>query len=282
MMRTPISAIARGATAALLMLAAAGCEAPQPLAPTTSVADYIPRVSTANGAIAAVLREGVAPLSAGTGAPVVPATGNAVNGGSAQVPVSASGDFTTIIIAIQGSNDYWELTLPAGVSASDVILGVAASVRATTLRVRYSVGSATAVGEYATQNLRVHRVGNGDIQISVSWTGASDVDLHVIDPSGAEVSWSNTTVASGGTLDLDSNAGCAIDNVNNENIVWAVGAAPRGEYRVVVDYWSDCGVPQSDYVVTVQAAGLTPQVFSGSFVGVSSGNPDAAIATFTY
>ena len=117
--------------------------------------------------------------------------------------------------------------------------------------------------------------------MSVSWTGASDVDLHVIDPSGEEVYFGNLHSASGGTLDLDSNAACNIDNKNNENIVWPVGGAPSGEYTVIVDYWSDCGVARSDYVVTVQVEGQEAQVFSGSFVG-PAGMPSVEIATFTY
>ena len=273
---------ARTSAAACALLVVAGCEAPQQLGPAASVTDFIPRVSTANGDIAAVLREGAAP-SAGTGAaPAVPGAATAVNGGSAQVVVSSDAEFTTVIVSVQGADDYWELTLPAGATASDVVLGVAPQATAGTIRVRYGVGTGGTVGSYASQNLRVYRVGNGDVQISVSWTGASDVDLRVIDPSGEEVYFGNPIAASGGRLDLDSNAACSIDNVNNENIVWPVGGAPRGEYRVVVDYWSDCGVARSDYVVTVQAEGQEPQIFSGSFVGAFGANPPAEITTFTY
>lgn len=273
---------ALGTKIALAALVLAGCESPQQLGPTSSVADYIPRVSTANGAIAAVLRTGEVPVAGAGAAPTVPAAAAAVNGGSAQVAVAAGAEFTTVIVAVQGAADYWELTLPAGVAASDVVLGVSRQATAGTIRVQYAVGDGTTVGSYANQLLQVYRVGNGDVQVSISWTGASDVDLHVIDPSGEEVYFGNLTSASGGRLDLDSNAGCQIDNKNNENIVWPVGGAPSGEYRVVVDYWDDCGVARSDYVVTVQVTGQEAQVFSGSFVGEAALNPDAEIVAFTY
>jgi uncharacterized protein YfaP (DUF2135 family) len=104
----------------------------------------------------------------------------------------------------------------------------------------------------------------------------------VIDPNGDEVYWANRTVASGGELDLDSNPACTIDNTNNENIVWPTGSAPSGQYQVIVDYWSDCGVPRSDYVVTVSMAGQQPQIFTGSFVGLADDNPDDDIGTFTF
>ncbi len=270
--------------AAIAVLAAliGGCEAPQPLGPAGSVADFISRVSTADGSVQAVLREGTPPVASAAAAPTVPAAGTAVNGGSAKFPVEAGAHFTTVYVWLLGADDYWELTLPAGVAASEVVVGVAPQVGASTLRLQYGVGTGGTVSQYAGQSLRVYRVGVGDVQVSVSWTGASDVDLHVYDPSGEKVYFGNLSSASGGTLDLDSNAACNLDNVNNENVVWPVGAAPHGEYRVVVNYWDDCGVPRSDYVVTVQAAGLEPQVFSGSFVGPAGGNPDAEITTFTY
>ena len=276
------TSLRHAALAALVALSGSACEAPQPLGPAGSVADYISRVSTADGSVQAVLREGTPPVASAAAAPTVPATATAVNGGSTKFPVSAGADFTAVYVWLLGADDYWELTLPAGASASDVVVGIASQVSASTLRVQYGVGGGGTVSQYAGQSLRVYRVGNGDVQVSVSWTGASDVDLHVYDPSGEEVYFGNPTAASGGTLDLDSNAACNIDNVNNENVVWPVGGAPRGDYRVVVSYWDDCGVGRSDYVVTVQAAGLEPQVFSGSFVGVAGGNPEAEITTFTY
>ena len=278
MPRTPI----RLASAAALVALIAGCEAPQPLGPAGSLAEFISRVSTADGSVQAVLREGTPPVASSAAAPTVPAAGTAVNGGSAKFPIEAASEFTTVYVWLLGADDYWELTLPAGASASDVVVGVASQVGASTLRLQYGVGTAGTVSQYAAQSLRVYRVGNGDVQVSVSWTGASDVDLHVYDPSGEKVYFGNLSAASGGTLDLDSNAACNLDNVNNENIVWPVGGAPHGEYRVVVNYWDDCGAARSDYVVTVQAAGLEPQVFSGSFVGPAGGNPEAEITTFTY
>ncbi len=279
MTRTPLR---HAALAVLVALIGGGCDAPQPLGPGASVSEYISRVSTSDGAVQAVLREGTPPVASASAAPTVPATGTAVNGGSAKFPVASAGEFTTVVVWLLGADDYWELTLPAGASASDVVVGIASQVNASTLRVQYGVGAGGTVSQYAGQSLRVYRVGNGDVQVSVSWTGASDVDLHVYDPSGEKVYFGNLSAASGGTLDLDSNAACNLDNVNNENIVWPVGSAPHGEYRVVVDYWDDCGVAQSDYVVTVQAAGLEPQVFSGSFVGAAGASPDAEITTFTY
>jgi hypothetical protein len=51
------------------------------------------------------------------------------------------------------------------------------------------------------------------------------------------------------------------------HIRWTTGAAPRGTYTVRVDYWSSCGVSQTNYVVTVKN-GTATQLFQGTFTGV--------------
>jgi hypothetical protein len=272
--------------ASILTIAAAvalmSCDAPKQLGPGLLIEDLIPQVSNADGTIQAVLRTGPAP-EAGTGnAATISGIGSVVNGGSTQVTVGAGQSFNTVIVAIPGFQNYWELTIPGDVPAADVVVGMAPSLTASSFQIRYGVVSGGALGAWGVQNIRVTHVGTGDVQISVSWSGASDVDLHVIDPNNEEVYYGNTTSASGGTLDLDSNPACSIDNVNNENIVWPVGAAPHGDYRVVVHYYDDCGVPRSDYVVTVQRTGQSAQIFSGSFIGLNSANPPKEIGTFTY
>ena len=66
---------------------------------------------------------------------------------------------------------------------------------------------------------------SGDVQISVSWDAPSDVDLHVVEPSGEELYYGHSTSATGGQLDVDSNPDCAIDGRQIENIRWP-GRAP--------------------------------------------------------
>ena len=258
------------------------CESPKQLGPGLLIEDLIPRVSNADGTIQAELVTGPAPVGGSGNAATISGIGSVVNGGSAQVTVGASQSYNAVIVAIPGFENYWRLTLPGDVPATDVVVSMAPSLTASTFQLRYAVMSGGALGAYGTQNIRVTHVGTGDVQVSVSWSGASDVDLHVFDPSGEEVYYSNLTAASGGTLDLDSNPACNIDNINNENIVWPVGQAPHGTYRVVVHYYDDCGVPESDYVVTVQMAGQSPRTFSGSFVGLNSANPPKEVGTFDY
>ena len=71
---------------------------------------------------------------------------------------------------------------------------------------------------------------------------------------------------SGGELDLDSNAGCSLGSVRNENITWPAGSAPRGTYTVLVDYWSACDVAATNYTVLVNNGGNV-EILTGRFTG---------------
>lgn len=107
----------------------------------------------------------------------------------------------------------------------------AGKVATTTVRVRVQPGSA---------------LGGGDLQATLRWAGAADLDLHVVDPSGEEIYYGRPTSASGGRLDHDANAGCngAADDDNPvENIYWPTGGAPAGTYTVWVKVYNPCGAP---------------------------------------
>lgn len=122
--------------------------------------------------------------------------------------------------------------------------------------------------------------------MNITWDSRADVDLHVLDPLGEEVYWAHKTAVSGGTLDLDSNAGCGSDGPRAENIFWGSGLiAPRGDYVIRVDYWSNCADVKTNYVVTVNTRGKPSQVFTGFFTGNGDGGGKGSgriITTSTY
>ncbi|HWA17310.1 MAG TPA: hypothetical protein VG817_12815 [Gemmatimonadales bacterium] len=268
-------------------IAIAGCDATLKESTVGHLEDFISSVSDAGSGVQATLVAGDPPeAGAGPGAEVS-GIGVMINGGSSQQHVNGSASFTRVIVAAQGMTNYYQLDLPAGVTAQDVVLGGATSAVARTMVLRYAVGDGGAIGPYATQNVRFLRVGTGDIQVSVAWDDTSDVDLHVIDPSGEEINFSHRTSASGGKLDLDGNPACARNQVgntaafvSNENVVWPTGTAPSGNYKVILDYWSSCGNASTDWVVTVQRTGASPLVVTGTFVGTSA--PDDTVTTFAY
>lgn len=69
----------------------------------------------------------------------------------------------------------------------------------------------------------------------IRWNTRDDVDLHVIDPSGAKFSFQRKTIPGRpGELSEDATVGPA-------NEVWEIRDAPPGEYRVEVELYSSNG-----------------------------------------
>ncbi|MBD2180420.1 DUF2135 domain-containing protein [Planktothrix sp. FACHB-1375] len=84
-------------------------------------------------------------------------------------------------------------------------------------------------------------LGTGVIQTTLRWSTTDDLDLEITDPSGQRVFFQNKRVASGGQLDVDSNAGCQNTITNPvENIFWPASGAPPGNYTVKVNLYQRC------------------------------------------
>ncbi len=253
------------------------------IAPSLDIKDLISGVTASSGAITATLHDTTPPTPGSGPTAQVAGISTVVNGGSATINVTSGQQFQHVYVSVSGANGYWDVVLPAGVATEDLVLSASPTLHAGNMRVQYQLVSGTSVGPVATQTVRVIAVGTGDVQVSVAWTGATDVDLHVIDPASEEIYFGHKTSVSGGKLDLDSNPACNIDNKNNENVVWPVGKAPTGQYQVLVYYYDACQKPRSDWVVTVLVKGKQPQTFTGSFVGDAGvSNPPAQVVTFTY
>ncbi len=265
-----------------LLLAATGCTAELKAPLNPSVGEFVTQVTTLDGTTAAVLRTGDRPL--GGGGPTITVTGTpaGINGGSIQATITATTPFSRVVFSLEGFQDYFELSLPAAVTSVDLVLGLSQLLPSGSYAFLYGGAAAGGpLGAPVSRNVAIIGVATGDVQVIVSWDAASDVDLHVVDPAGEEIYFANLTSASGGTLDLDSNPACSIDNVNNENIVWPRGGAPSGTYSVALVYWSACSVPETNYVVTVQVVGQSPRVFSGTLTGPGSSSQQVPITTFT-
>jgi len=250
-----------------------------------NIRDYIAGITNVGATLTAVRHAGDPPAPGGGGATVnITGGGTVINGGSAQVTVATpSGSFTDIYVVVEGVDGYYQLTLPAPVTAEDLLLTLGQRVPKQAFSLTYGIGSAGAVGGYATVPVTVIPVGTGEVQVSVSWNVESDVDLHVVEPGNEEVFYGNPQSAAGGVLDLDSNPACSIDGKKNENITWT--NAPSGSYTVRVDYYDSCGETATDYVVTVQRKGHAPETFTGSFTGpgdAGGAGSGTQITTFTF
>jgi uncharacterized protein (TIGR03437 family) len=114
------------------------------------------------------------------------------------------------------------------------------------------------IGQAFTATFNRQDVGTANVKVSLSWDTPTDVDLHLVEPGGEEIFYDHDRSAAGGVLDLDSNAGCSIDGVNNENITYLAGRTPPvGEYILRVDFWEDCGGTGANTIVTTTVCGDT-------------------------
>jgi len=96
--------------------------------------------------------------------------------------------------------------------------------------------------------------GTGDVAFRLTWNSDADLDLYVQEPSGNVIYYANSRSSTGGTLDVDSNAGCASRAANPiENVFWSTGTAPRGEYVYWVDHF--CGPGSSFTLQVLRGAG---------------------------
>ena len=234
------------------------------------VSDFVTQVGVLDFGVVGNQRTGSPPQPSGGPTVGAPASAMVINGGSAQLTVSASAPFSTVYLSVQGSvvDGFFELTLPQAANAIVLRLTLAQDIPEEAFSWMIAVATPQgAVSAPAQTAVEVVEVGTGDVQVSVSWDTLADVDLHVVEPSGEEIFYGNPVSGTGGTLDLDSNADCSADGVDNENITWPVGQAPRGSYTVRVDYYSACQSDETHYVVTVQRSGSAPQTFSGTLTG---------------
>ncbi|HWA16219.1 MAG TPA: hypothetical protein VG817_07295 [Gemmatimonadales bacterium] len=231
----------------------------------------------------AVFHEGAPPSTSGADAATTSENSSALQGQPYRLAVTAAGAFSTVYVWVEGVDGYYELTIPAPVTTSELVIGLANDPPQGTFNITTAVGSGGTVSASASTEVEPRDLGDADFAATVTWTGASDVDIHVLDPNGFEVYYGATESPEGGLLDLDSNADCAIDNINTETISWPAGTAPSGDYKVVIEYYDDCGVESSTYSVLVRRKGrANVSVDNHTFTGDYTANAPDTVGTYTY
>ncbi len=219
-----------------------------------------------------------------------------IPGGSVTLTVDAQdpqGDLAALNIGVEGLDGYFSVDV-SQTKAYVITLLISQSLRQDTLRLLLNGADAAGnIGAILSFLMVRTQVGTGQLQVSLSWNQLNDVDLHLVEPTGEEIYYGNPTSSAGGQLDLDSNAGCSIDSVNNENITYADSVTlPAGQYIVRVDFWSDCGITDTTrYTVSTRFNGglISPDSgsnpYSGFFAPGTSDNGGAGsgvtVTTFT-
>ena len=110
--------------------------------------------------------------------------------------------------------------------------------------------------------------GRGSLKINLKWNTYDDLDLHVIDPDGVEICFSDKEHRCQevlGKLDIDANAGSSHTRTPQENIFWEDGKnAPLGRYKVFVEYFAKKDtLTEVPFTVTVYPDKGQSKVFTG-------------------
>jgi hypothetical protein len=288
--------------AAISLVLTSACSKPATPEPPPIINDYVSAVQVlGEGATTDVVNQQLGEGAGDGPTATVPTQTTVVNGGSVQEVITSSTPFSKVRIGLEPisvgpsagpsaapgtstgpKKGYHEVTLGKPGTSVEVVLTITQTLPGTQFVFYFAVVDAGGKqGKLAKQDVEAIQVGTGEVQVSVSWDGDSDVDLHVVDPSKEEIYWDNQTSASGGELDLDSNADCELDHKRNENITWT--KAPAGEYIVRLDYYKNCDVQKTNYVVTVRVNGQPTRTFSGTFTGSGDQGDEGAgkaITTF--
>jgi hypothetical protein len=207
---------------------------------------------------------------------------NTIRASFADDPLSGALDpsATAAAVGLDGDTGYWIVSAGApSVATPDnpsfaALLAFAADLaapRTYTLVVR-AVDEQGTFGAPSTQTLTAASVAApaGSVVVTLTWDTEADLDLHVVDPLGNEISHRQPSslpqVRPGedagttyGYLDFDSNAACVIDGRRQEDVIWP-NDAPPGHYTVRVDTTSMCGQPIAHWTVraNVRGAAGTP------------------------
>jgi hypothetical protein len=245
----------------------------------------------------ATFHPGALPAPQGSLSVTVPTSATGINGGTSSFDISGSAVIVTVYVSVSGQTGYWSIPVPAGNTLASVLLTFASALGATQdggsslqLSIIFEVADGSGnVSPPQAVPTQITVVGTGDVEVALSWDVDNDLDLHVVDPTGNEVFYGNAFDPTSGVqlLDLDSNAGCEIDGINNEHVVWPQGKAPSGTYTVRVDNWQNCTSTAANYTVTVEVKGQATKTFSGSFLATDPGDEGAegagvTITTFSF
>ena len=234
--------------------------------------------SIAVGADSGRLRYAALPTPSGGPAISVTGSNTIVAGGAFFLDVfpTSGAAVDALLVSVDQKRGYYEIDLTAAAPSYRLVGLVPYDLDPTRDLCVTAVYAIDRVGPSECFDLEITDVDTGHVQVTLSWSADSDLDLQVLDPNGAEVSRGNIPRRADR---VDANADCAgSDDLRNEYVAMTAGDPVPGVYTVRVNYRASCGVPATDYVLRVNNGGATSNV-SGTLTdpGVSGG----AVATFT-
>jgi hypothetical protein len=203
---------------------------------------------------------------------------NAITGGSSFVSIASEQKISEIYVSVEGVEYYYSVS-PTTAQSSSASQGVSRAASSTgnyslvilfsqnlnrsfTIQVsaRLDDGSLTSV--YSAE-IRHIAAGTGSLQVSLSFDNEKDIDLYLVQPDGEVIYYGNRGSydeedgqITGYGLDIDSNADCYIDGVNNENIFYSSENIQSGKYEVWVNMYNNCDLSiPTNWVITALREG---------------------------
>jgi hypothetical protein len=207
----------------------------------------------------AVLKSGSLPSGSSSGPSISHFSGNniVIPGGSNAIVVESEQDASSVLIGVEGMTGYYELNIPEKSTSITIYLLINPAITQTEFEILLALRQGNQTGIHQRLAVGLHTAGTGKLQVSLSWDKDVDLDLYLVDPAGETIFYGNTESENGGELDVDSNAGCSIDGINNENITYGDDSVLlTGEYIVRVNLYMNCGVgEQINYIATARVNG---------------------------
>lgn len=186
---------------------------------------------------------------------------------------NVNGNLGGCYVQVAGADTYFQVPYTSNSSSSGsltVPIGIPTNVEEGEFCVNFCVYDEDGqVSNIVTSCVNVLRLGTGAVQISLSWDTPTDQDLHVTDPAGNIIYYSDPTSATGGQLDRDDT-----DGYGPENIFWAE-EAPDGSYVVQVHDYDETSTPNNFYITVSGPNG------SRSFSGRTQDGAKVNVVTFT-
>lgn len=185
--------------------------------------------------------------------------GSVLPGGTSLVHVNAPVTAQKILVGILGQGGYYKVNAEDARSMTyDFTMVVQQNIPLKEEQTSFQVEIAILdedglVSQIWTQDIEIIAAGTGQLQVNLSFDNEKDVDLHLFEPNGTHIYYGNSQSVNGGQLDVDSNADCSLDGINNENIFYGEESyVEPGIYTVYVDMYSNCNPTiATNFVVTV-------------------------------
>jgi hypothetical protein len=120
----------------------------------------------------------------------------------------------------------------------------------------------------------------GVLRCSLGWYNYDDLDIHVMEPGGREIYYSNSRSPTGGELDVDMNAGGKGTRTPVENITWPkLSKMKEGEYHVFVNNYCKRESVDVGFEAEIE---YNNQVYTFSYAQAVGNRKNVTVAKFEF